>query len=370
MNCPQWAGGDANPKYTDPGTVAHHIGAACLTENVEADSFTGMVFTELSNIGITTRVTVDQEMAAATQQYVDYVRDRSHGHTLLVEQRIDFSSVIGVPDQFGTGDAVIIADDGSWIEIVDLKFGKGVPVYAENNEQLQIYAVGKLAELEGFGATFERVIITIHQPRLDHVDSWEVEDIDGFKARLRAAAQACLQDERPYVPGKKQCQWCSKKATCPALTQKVQDDVGALFEDLTAEPVIDTGDEALARAMDAVDLIEEWCKAVRAATEKALFDGRDIPGYKLVNGKRGARAWSDEEQAEKLLREKFRLTIEQAYNLKLISPTQAEKVLKESPRRWAQLEPLITQSPGKPSVAPASDKRPAYSVAAEFEPVN
>ena len=115
--------------------------------------------------------------------------------------------------------------------------------------------------------------------------------------------------------------------------------------------------------MDLTPLMEERVKAVRAAVEGALVKGEAVPGYKLVQGRKGARAWSDEAAAEALLRQKFRLKVEEAYNLKLISPTQAEKVLGEQPKRWAQLEKLIIQSEGKPSVAPESDKRPAISVA-------
>jgi hypothetical protein len=97
-----------------------------------------------------------------------------------------------------------------------------------------------------------------------------------------------------------------------------------------------------------------------------------VPGWKLVPGKRGARQWSSPQAAEELLRKTFRLTIEQAYDLKLISPTSAEKLKKSGvigDRQWSRVQDLITQSDGKPHVAPASDPRPALEivpVVAEF----
>ena len=90
-----------------------------------------------------------------------------------------------------------------------------------------------------------------------------------------------------------------------------------------------------------------------------------MPGYKLVQGKRGARQWADPAEAEKVLREQFRLPVEKAYDLKLISPTSAEKLAKAGeigPRQWAKVVPLIVQRDGAPSVAPVSDSRPAITV--------
>ena len=135
------------------------------------------------------------------------------------------------------------------------------------------------------------------------------------------------------------------------------------METIEAPPPKDLEAEALGAAMAKVGMVEDWCKAVRAAVEGALIQGRPVPGFKLVQGRRGPRAWSDKAEAERLMKEKFRLKNEDMYEFKLFSPTKAEKVLGEQPKRWAQLEKLIVQSDGKPSVAPESDKRPALSMA-------
>jgi hypothetical protein len=149
----------------------------------------------------------------------------------------------------------------------------------------------------------------------------------------------------------------------------VQDNVGAEFEVLTNPMpgpgiVVDehVSDVALSIKMAAVDLIEDWCKAVRAETERRLLAGESVPGWKLVQGKRGARAWSSPTDAEATLKS-MRLKQDEMYEFKLISPTSAEKLLaKDSPRRWSKLLDLIIQPEGKPHVAPESDKRPALVV--------
>lgn len=168
-------------------------------------------------------------------------------------------------------------------------------------------------------------------------------------------------------PGEKQCRFCKAKATCPALRAEVADIVHEAatlddFADLVPVTVDkETGDNYLSAAMAKVDLVEQWCKGVRAEVERRLLAGRTVDGYKLVEGKRGNRAWGDKEAVEKLLKG-FRLRQDEMYDFSLISPTKAEKLFKENPKRWEKVREHITQSPGKPSVAPATDKRPAMAV--------
>ena len=122
-----------------------------------------------------------------------------------------------------------------------------------------------------------------------------------------------------------------------------------------------TGDNYLPIAMAKVGMVEDWCKAVRAEVERRLLAGQNVDGYKLVEGKRGPRKWSDADDIEQLFKS-FRLRQDEMYDFTLISPTKAEKVFKENPKRWAKVQERITQSTGKPSVAPATDKRQAIAV--------
>jgi hypothetical protein len=189
-----------------------------------------------------------------------------------------------------------------------------------------------------------------------------VGDLWAFKRRVTEAAEATRQPDAPLVPGEKQCRFCKAKAVCPALRDEVAEVVsGSATLDEFVDPDMTTGDNYLSVAMSKVDLVEHWCKAVRAEVERRLLAGQTVDGFKLVEGKRGNRKWSSDAEAEALFKS-FRLRQDEMYDYSLISPTKAEKLLKDTPKRWEKAEALISRADGKPSVAPATDKRPALAV--------
>ena len=333
---------------------------------------------------------VDEEMVEAVGHYVDTIWALSQGNELLVEQRVDFSHIVGVEESFGTADGVIIA--GNELQIHDLKYGKGVRVDAEQNEQLQLYALGALEQFSML-YDFETVRLFIHQPRLNHVSEWAltVEELQAFGERAQEAAASVIVmfniadcegvETLPlenFIPGEKQCRFCKAKGgLCTAEAQARLNDVKDDFVDLT-QPVGEQLAEAVKRVplltaeqladiYSQVSLIESFCKAVCDRVNSELNAGHPVPGFKLVTGKQGNRAWSDEEAARALLKDQFRYKTEEVFDLKLISPTKAEKLIKKaSPRRWTKVEALITRADGKPTVAPESDPRPALNI----NPVN
>lgn len=354
---------DTSSAFADEGTDAHELAAICLTTNSRANEHIGRLMLKGNY--------VDLEMAAAVQTYLDYVHDLvlSTGGELLVEQRLPIDHLTGELGATGTSDVVILADHE--LIIADLKYGRGVVVEAEGNEQLQIYALAALAEFEMLG-DFKTVRVVIHQPRLNAVSEWaqSVESLREFGKTVNLAAQATRGDNTPLVPGEKQCKFCRAKATCPALAATVQEAIGADFDAMGPAPIaVPTSPATLGLALQAADLIEGWLKAVRAEVEARLLAGAPIPGFKLVQGKKGNRAWASKEDAETLLKA-MRIKHEDMYDYSVISPTSAEKLAKAEiigPRQWPKVVALITQSEGKPSVAPESDKRPALAVAAVAE---
>ncbi|HGB2195322.1 TPA: DUF2800 domain-containing protein [Salmonella enterica subsp. enterica serovar Havana] len=338
----------------------------------------------------TTGPQVDDEMVEAVSRYVDTVWTLAQGNELMVEQRVDFSHVVGVENSFGTADAIIIA--GNELQIHDLKYGRGVRVDAENNEQLQLYALGALEQF-GIVYDFETVRLFIHQPRLNHLSEWvlTVEELRAFGEQVQEAAADTIVmlniadcegvetlPPENFTPGEKQCRFCKAKGgLCAAEAQARLNDVAGDFVDLTqpvGEQLADAAkrvplltNEQLADIYSQVGLIEAFCKAVCDRVNAELNAGHPVPGFKLVTGKQGNRAWSDEEAARALLKDQFRYKVEEVFDLKLISPTKAEKLIKKaSPRRWTKVEALITRPEGKPTVAPESDPRPALSI----NPVN
>lgn len=391
---------DEASSYADEGTAAHFLAAWCLEQGEQApqslgrqiivsDAFTGFAPGIVAGVELSSEVrafTVDPDMAEAVQVYIDTVRDYVGDGQLHVEQSLPIDHITGEPDAEGTGDTVIVRGDE--LIVGDLKFGRGVEVSVDGNEQLKMYALGALRKFDLVG-DIRRVRAFISQPRITHSPSevvWTVEELQAWaELQARPAAQLAMriyngEADMHRAAHEDACRFCLAKGDCPTLASAVQTALGREFTDLTTADAIErdaivetsvaTADAAgeLGARMDAVPLVELWCKAIRARVEKHLLDGKPIEGYKLVQGKRGNRAWSDATVAETAMK-KMRLKKEQMYEFSLISPTTAEKVLKPTPKRWAKVQALITQPDGKPSVAPLSDKRPALEiqpVASEF----
>jgi len=363
--------------YAAAGTAEHTVAAECLLSKADAASYIGQTF-KVDGFDIE----FDAERAEHVQTYLDNVRDyAAQADSLLVEVKVNYSDWLGTKtaEAWGTSDAVILIGDE--IQVHDYKGGRGEEVDPEHNIQMQLYALGALSEYDGLAGDFENVRMVIHQPRVKTAPSeWTctVDELKAFakEAKLRVhavkaaeinAAGKLPNFEQYLVPGEKQCRWCKAKATCPALRAEVAGAVASESDANTVEEfadmtvVVPYGDDCsaewLAASMAKAGLIEGWITAVRAEVERRLLAGGSVTGYKLVQGKQGNRAWTSKVEAEAMLKT-FKCKLDQMYKQSLISPTDAEKLLeKDSPARWKKLAPLITRSPGSPSVAPTSDKR-------------
>lgn len=386
---------DSGSTYAREGTCAHMVAALCLTQPCDPVVYLGKRFDVEGQT-----FECNHEMVGAVRMYTRAVFQRIQDYKLAgatvelhVDQEVPIGHLTGEEGATGTADVVIIAifkDGTAVVDVWDLKYGKGVFVSVVENKQTRIYALGALRKFE-FSAEFTKAKMNIHQPRLnDKPSEWEcsIEELLAFgkevteKAGLASDAFRFKDQwlgpegsEHYLTPGEKQCQFCRAKALCPALAKHVRDAVGAEFQVL-AYATVDTApipppsnNAELGVKMAAIPLINLWCKAIKVEVEAKLNSGEEVPGWKLVLGQKGDRVWIDESAAEKTLKG-FRLKSEEIYNYKLISPTQAEKLLKSQPKRWVKVEPLYGRAEAKPMVAEASDKRPAYvaqTAASDFE---
>jgi hypothetical protein len=351
---------DKSSSNADEGTMMHAFAAKCLETGTDALGYVGQTDKE-------TGLILQAKQCLDVQFYVDHVREivAATGGALAVEQSLPIGWMTGEEGAHGTADAVIVTPDE--LIIVDAKFGYK-EVEADENPQLMIYAAAAFDELK-VAYDFQRVRVVISQPRLlaKPEFSFSMDELYRFRIKMSFAAEYTRHNPDKYVPSEKACQWCRAKAICPALREQSLADFDAV--------VPETADEDdLARVMANANLIEGWIMAVRAEVERRLLANIPVPGYKLVQGKKGNRAWADADVAEAALKA-MRIKHDQMYDYKLASPTSIEKLAKADeigPRQWTKIQALITQSDGKPSVAPVSDKRPALVTsvdASEFDDV-
>lgn len=314
---------------------------------------------------------VDRAFLDAIQRSIEFCLEYDGEH--YVEQRVDISKYTPVDGQFGTCDAACITRDGLLI-ITDLKMGEGVKVIAEQNKQLALYALGFIEEHDWLHS-FDRVIIRVSQPRLNHFDVWETtaDELRVLGAKMRARFELALQPNAPFGPADKACQFCKVKATCPALYQRSLEAAKGWFDDLT-QPVeqpslegswpISTPDarmmkpEHMALLLDNAKMLEDFIKSVREHAVHKLMHGESVPHYKLVEG-RSNRVVSDVAGYETLLRNNG---VEPYHPPELIGVGDAEKALKGPAKK--ELSAFLTKPRGKPTLAHESDKREPYTLTA------
>lgn len=350
---------DSSP-YAIEGTCAHRLAELLLNgaEGFPADEAAKVIAAGVDPDSLVEPVRV----------YVDYVR--SLGSEIVTEVSLDISLITKEPEARGTSDAVVFSE--GVLHVCDLKYGKGEPVSAEENPQLAIYAGAALAAFDFLGEIRE-VCMHIVQPRLNSISIWRVsvDELMTFLAYVTRAGARCLRllDEYPdpdtvpvgyFDPSDKACRFCRNRGKCAALAKYALSVAGL---ELPASLKASLDVQQLAYILDRIGLIKTWMGEVEAAAHAALLEGREVPGYKLVEGRAGSRKWTDESKAEKLLKA-WKVPADFRYVKSLISPTQAEKLLKLktiTDEQWGELCGYVSREPGKPTVVPASDKRPAIS---------
>lgn len=330
---------DTPSEYAEEGTTAHAAAEAILRNDHEAIS-------QLAD-EIDARY---PDMPAYVDDYVEYVQ--SQPGERFIEQKVDYSE--WVQDGFGTSDAIVIND--GCMTVIDLKYGKGVRVEAEENPQLMLYALGALADFDMF-YSIDRIRMVVHQPRLDHISEWETNRVDllEWAEYARERAEYTEADDPLFEPGDKQCRFCKAQATCRALKDLTLSVALDGFEEVIDPTTLSNAE--IADLLPLVPLIERFTKSVKAHAHSEAESGRDVPGYKLVEG-RSNRAWSDAEEAEDRLR-RSKLKKDECYSSKLITPTQAEKLL--GPKHPI-IKELVIKPQGKPTLVPDADKRPALEI--------
>ena len=371
----------------DWGTVCHEISELCLRDGVDAVSFIGT-----TRKGKEFSFEVDDEMADTAQMYVNYCRSRIDAYKaetgknalVFVEEKFSLAALNPPFEAGGTGDCVMIFPDWQTLEVVDLKGGRGVVVEAKGNPQGRTYGLG--AVLKHTGHTIRKIIVTIVQPRAGHPDGrirsdvFDMADLVEWTTDLMAAmkrsadafewhkagTKPSAEWARDYLAAGGHCKFCKAAGFCPALEQKATDAAGIWFDDLDKPRISNSPDamspEKLAQTLDMLDMIDDWCNAVRAHAHREAEAGTVIPGYQLVE-KIGNRAWKADVTTDAVaaVLAGAGKDAKLAYAApKAASPAQVEKAL------GAKNKGLLTDLVERPSrgtnlVSTASTTRPAVT---------
>lgn len=344
------------------GTLAHALGELLIFRKQKIVS--KAVF-EKELKGIQENALYDAAMLEYCEQYAVYILEQynaAKAHTkdaqIFLEQKLDMTDY--VPEGYGTGDVVIIAD--GVMDMIDLKYGKGVPVSAVENRQMMLYALGALREFD-FLYDIQTVRMTIYQPRLDTISVWEIsvnELRQWAEVELKPRAAMAFEGKGEYAPGT-HCRFCKAKAVCKANADKNLEIAQYEFKDNAL-----LSDEDITDILNRAEQFSQWLSGVQEHAFNEALNGKKWPGWKLVEGRSNRRYADQSAVADKLIKEGFKE--ETIYKPKeLLTITAMEKAITKKVFD-ATLSDLIIKPPGKPALVPESDKRPELnSVASAIE---
>ena len=282
--------------------------------------------------------------AAYVMELLEDIRQTCADPIVMVEQNLDYSR--WVKDGYGTGDAVIVAD--GTLHVVDFKYGTGVPVSAEGNSQMRLYALGAL---DMFGELYDidTVVMTIYQPRLASISTDTISKtdlLDWAENTLRPLADQAYKGEGDLNAGS-WCRFCKLRNTC---RKRAEANLAMTQHDFKLPPTL--SDEEIAVILDKLDDLISWAGDVKEYALNAALHGTRFHGWKLVEG-RSNRRYTDETAVAQIVSG----TGHDPYEHKLLGITAMEKLLGK--KQFATLlSDLVERPQGKPVLVPASDKRP------------
>ena len=326
-------------KYADEGTLLHNVMDVILTTGQTPEACIGMKY---GDIKLTDEL-INEKVYPALRA-LDEI-DPNKEMEYATETRVGFGDFL--PDVFGSTD--LLGRVGRRAIILDWKFGSGVAVDAEENDQLMFYAAAAMRtpEVQWIFDDCDEIECIIVQP--PSVKRWvtTTQRIKEFETDLKAAVKESSKPDAPLFAGE-HCRWCAAKPTCPLMT-------GAVERALHAQ--IDILDVAqIASYLKKADTLEQWIADLRGLAHQVLEVGKPIPGYKLV-AKRAMRQWAVDDETVKIELNKAGLLPAETVVEKVISPAQAEKELKKHNCKLPQ-ELVVAVSSGSTMVED-SDPRPA-----------
>lgn len=345
--------------FAKEGTLAHELGEIKLRK--ELDQINQKEYVNKLSAAVNSDL-YSKDMTDYVDVYVDTclekfneARATTADAIAIVEQKLDFSK--WVPDGFGTGDFVVIAD--GTMEICDLKYGKGVAVSAIGNSQMRLYALGAITEFE-FLYDIQKVKMTIIQPRLDSIstDEMTVEELLTWANKyVKPRAKLAIKGEGELCVGE-HCGFCRAMAKCKAQAEHSMKLAQYEFADNEL-----LSDKEIADILTKIDNLVKWATKVKDYALDQALQGNQYPGFKVVEGKSNRR-YTNIDEIVQILRENNFNDPEIFKPSELITLTNMEKLV-DKKKLNELIGDFIEKPPGKPTIVPITDKRPVFNTAKE-----
>lgn len=345
---------ESTSTYAEEGTFAHSLGELIINYNL--GTIKKAAYTKQSNqLKKNEYYNQDlqdyvEEYAGQVYEFINEAKAKCKDVLVLTEQKLDFSEY--VPEGFGTGDVVIIADGE--LHVIDLKYGKGVGVSAEENPQLRLYGIGALAEFNML-YDIERVRTTIIQPRLEMTTSeiLTVEELTFWaENEVKPKAELAMAGKGEFFVGD-HCKFCRARKTCRARAEynleltKMEFNTPGLLEDSEIGEVLKRAEQ-----------LANWVKDVTEYALEEAINGKKWDGWKLVEGRSNRKYVDDVKVANTLKGAGYEEAV--LYEKKLYGITAMEKLVGK--KKFTELlTDLIEKPQGKPTLVDENDKRPELS---------
>jgi len=337
--------------YAEEGTFAHKVAEVFINfhiQKINKDEFA----TEMNKLSKSPFYT--QELLDYLDIYISFAVEKINSiknGIALIEQRLDFSQY--VPEGFGTGDLVLI--DGNLLEIVDLKYGRGVAVEAQDNTQIRLYALGALNQFECL-YDIDTVKMTICQPRLDSITTEEVKvkDLKEWGENfVKPRAELAYKGEGEFCAGE-HCRFCRARFTC---RKRAEENLKLIKLDFKNEALLD--DTEVLKILNRIDEIKRWTEDIYAyALSLTVNEGKVWEGFKLVEGRSNRKFIDENRAAEALL--KYGLREDEIYTKSLNSITALERKLGKEKFNEI-LGDFVIKPQGKLTLVKETDKRPEFN---------
>lgn len=352
-------------EYMEEGTLAHEI-AEFKVRSYFLEAISKTAYTRKLN-KLKKSEFFNEEMLRHTDTYLEYIKEEAMETNtrpfIAVEQKIDYSKY--VPEGFGTADCVLISSNT--LQIIDFKYGKGVKVDAEDNPQLKLYA---LAALEQFGMFYDikDIKLSIVQPRIDNISEYillKSELVDWGNNVVIPQAQKAFMGLGEFKQGE-HCRFCRAKGACEFRAKENMKVVEKIYkiEDKAVTGSFCLSNEEIGEMLTKTEGVEDWIKDLKDYALSLLLIGKNIPGYKAVEGKSN-RKIADLDKAFEILKASG---VDEAllYERKPLTLTQLEKAIgkKEIAKTIGD---FIEKPKGAPTLAKETDKREPYKVSAAEE---